>query len=87
MNRILSSIAGFLNGFLAFALIIGAVVGGAALDAGVTGGTALGAGVTGGLIVGLVLAVSFCGMFATFITMRDELTNIRQLLSQESKMV
>ena len=78
MNRMLSSIVGFLNGFLALAfLLIGVGVGNTLND------EMGGAGVFVGIIGGLVLAVLFCGVLAVFISMRDELINIRQLLEQK----
>jgi hypothetical protein len=77
MNRLLSSIVGFLNGFLALVFLInGASVGNSLND------EMGGAGIFVGIIGGFVVAIIFCGVLAVFISMRDELINIKQLLDR-----
>jgi hypothetical protein len=78
MNKMLSNIVGFLNGFLAVVfLIIGAAVGNQ-MDAELGG-----AGIIVGLFIGLVLSVIFCGVLAIFISMRDELVEIKGILHSQ----
>jgi hypothetical protein len=76
MNSILAGIVGLLNGFLACAfLVIGPAIGTTYNED--FGGN----GAFVGFIGGLVLAIFFCGVLAIFISMRDELIAIRDLLS------
>ena len=72
MNHLLSKIVGVLNGFLALVFII----------IGATLGNNSDAGIFIGIIGGVVAAVIFCGVLAVFISMRDELINIRKLLDR-----
>jgi hypothetical protein len=80
MNTFLASIVGFLNGFLALIFIISGAVIGNALNHELGG-----MGLVLGLVIGLVLAIVVCGVLAIFITMRNELTQIRRLLAKDSQ--
>ena len=79
MNTFLANIVGFLNGFLALFFIIGGAVIGDSYY------ILEGMGLVLGLVIGLILAIVVCGVLAIFITMRNELTQIRRLLEKESQ--
>ena len=77
MNSLLANTIGLLNGLLAlFFIIAGALIGQSQLE---------GMGLIVGLVVGFILAVVVCGILAIFISMRDELIEIRKLLNKISK--
>ena len=76
----LANIVGFLNGFLALFFIIGGAVIGDSLNYQLEG-----MGLVLGLVIGLILAIVVCGVLAIFISMRNELTQIRRLLAKESQ--
>ena len=81
MNKLLASLMGVLNGFLALFFIAG----GASL--GVYLGQLADNGALGlilGLVGGLFLAVMVCGVFAVFISIRSELIAIRSFLATRS---
>ena len=80
MNKFLAGTIRFLNGLLAFVLIVG----GASIGAGygmVLGGEAAGAFV--GFLGGLVIALIICGFLALFIEIRSELIKIRGILEKK----
>lgn len=80
MNTFLANIVGFLNGVLALFFIIGGAVIGYDLNYQLEG-----MGLVFGLVIGLILAIVVCGVLAIFISMRNELTQIRYLLAAEKR--
>ena len=77
MNSLLANTIGVLNGLLAlFFVIVGALIGQSQLE---------GMGLIVGLVLGFILAVVVCGILAIFISMRDELIEIRKLLNKIAK--
>jgi hypothetical protein len=77
MNRLLSKVVAWLNGFCALLLILAGVLIGVGLSEEMGGGV-----IVLGFIGGLVAAVLINGIIAIFISMRDELINIKQILDQ-----
>jgi hypothetical protein len=69
-----------LNGFLALLFIIVGAVIEESLNYQLEG-----SGLVLGLVMGLILAIIVCGVLAIFISMRNELTQIRRLLAKESQ--
>jgi hypothetical protein len=80
MNTFLANIVGFLNGVLALFFIIGGAVIGYDLNYQLEG-----MGLVFGLVIGFILAIVVCGVLAIFISMRNELTQIRYLLAAEKR--
>ena len=77
MNSLLANTIGVFNGLLALLFVIaGALIGQSQLED---------MGLIVGLVVGFILAVVVCGILAIFISMRDELIEIRKLLNKISK--
>lgn len=75
MNAFLAEIVRYCNALLAVTLIIGGAI----------IGEGMGVSWLVGLIVGFLLSVFLCGLLAIFISMRNELILIRQILSQEER--
>ena len=83
MNRLLATTVGFLNGLLALILIIGgAAIGHYLNDQLVNYGVQVSNyGGVFGFFIGVMLAIIICGWLAIFISMRNELIEIRRLLT------
>mgnify|MGYP001168955488 CR=1 FL=1 len=90
MNNLLASVAGFLNGLLALTFVIGGALIGSALNYKIEGmGDWLGYNIQGmgtiyGLCTGLIIALIVCGFIAIFVSMRNELKEIRRLLQDQN---
>ena len=77
MNKLLAKLLVILNGLIALIFIVA----GAAAGYAVSEGT----GLILGLLGGMIFAIFFCGYAAVFVSMRDELVAIRDLLSKQSR--
>jgi uncharacterized membrane protein len=77
LNKLLAKLLGILNGLIALIFIVA----GAAAGYAVSEGT----GLILGLLGGMIFAIFFCGYAAVFVSMRDELVAIRDLLSKQSR--
>ncbi len=86
MNSFIAKIFGILNAFLIFFLIIGGAIFGYQFNfyfADLLGFPVSGIwGLVIGLVIGVSVAVLVCGMLAIFISMRNELVEIRRLLDR-----
>ena len=85
MNKFLASSIGYLNGFLAVAIILMSGFGlrNAAQAQGATLEAANGA-LLFGLLLGLVLAVMLCGVLAVFVEIRREVVAIREAVAKQN---
>ena len=83
MNSLLASTVGFLNGFLALIFIIGGTAIGHYLNDQLVnyGVQVSNYGGIFGFVIGVMIAIIICGWLAIFISMRNELIEIRRLLS------
>ena len=77
MNKLLAKLLGILNGLIALIFIVA----GAAAGYAVSEGT----GLILGLLGGMIFAIFFCGYAAIFVSIRDEVVTIRNLLEKQSK--
>ncbi len=81
MNKLLASALGYLNGLLAIVLVVGGGLAGEALRQTIGEPSAI----IWGLSLGMFLAIVVCGLVAVFISMRNELVAIRNLLVKQSQ--
>jgi len=76
LNKLLAKLLGLLNGLIALVIIVACSTAGYMVSEGT--------GLILGLLAGIIFAIFFCGYAAIFVSMRDEIVAIRDLLEKQS---